>query len=191
MTDCFMRYCKKFSIFFSLLVLSWCALAANNSIQVRNAELTAVEDAILLNADFDISFAPSIEEAINRGVSLTFLVEFQIVEPRQYWFDDEIVTVSKPIQLSYHALTRQYLVTYDVHQKSFESLHEARQQLTTVRDWRVAMKSQLEKSEPYRAALLMRLDKGKLPKAIQVDAISSESWNLASPIFTWPVKDLK
>lgn len=186
-----MRYCKKFSIFFSLLVVSWCALAANNSIQVRNAELTAVEDAILLNADFDISFAPSIEEAINRGVSLTFLVEFQIVEPRQYWFDDEIVTVSKPIQLSYHALTRQYLVTYDVHQKSFESLHEARQQLTTVRDWRVAMKSQLEKSEPYRAALLMRLDKGKLPKAIQVDAISSESWNLASPIFTWPIKDLK
>lgn len=186
-----MRYCKNFSIFFSLLVISWCALAAVNSIHVKNAELSAVEDAIVLNADFEISFGPSIEEAINKGVPLTFLVEFQIVEPHQYWFDDEIVTVSKSIQLSYHALTRQYLVTYDVHQKSFESLHEARQQLTAVRDWRVAMKSQLEKAEPYRAALLMRLDKAKLPKAIQVDAIGSENWNLASPIHTWPVKDLK
>lgn len=191
MTDCFMRYCKKFSIFFSLLVMSWCALAANNSIQVTRAELTTVDDAITLNADFDIHFGSSIEEAINKGVSLTFLLEFQIVEPHQYWFDDEIITVSKPIQLSYHALTRQYLVSYDVHQKSFESLHEARQQLTTLRDWRVALKSQLEKNESYRAALLMRLDKGKLPKAIQVDAIGSESWNLASPIYTWPVKELK
>ncbi|WP_047535531.1 DUF4390 domain-containing protein [Methylotenera sp. N17] len=186
-----MRFCKKFSIFFSLLAVSWYAFAAANSINVKSAELTFSEDVILLNADFDISFGPSIEEAINKGVPLTFLVEFQIVEPRQYWFDDEIVTVSKPIQLSYHALTRQYLVSYDVHQKSFESLHEARQQLAVVRDWRVAVKSQLEKSESYRAALLMRLDKGKLPKAIQVDAISSENWNLASPIYSWPVKDLK
>jgi hypothetical protein len=124
-------------------------------------------------------------------VPLSFLVEFQIVEPREYWFDDEIVTISKSVTLSYHALTRQYLVSFDTHQKSFESLAEARHQLMRVRDWRVVEKTQFDKDETYRAALLMRLDKAKLPKAIQVDTLASEHWNLVSPIYTWPIKDFK
>lgn len=186
-----MRYYKKFSFFCGLLAFSCLAWAASNSIAVKTAELVSSDEYINLNADFEINFDGAIEEAINKGVALSFLVEFQIVEPREYWFDDEIVTISKTVKLSYHALTKQYLVSYDVHQKSFESLGEARQQLATIRDWRVVAKRELDKSEPYRAAVLMRLDKSKLPKAIQVDTLASEHWNLASPIYTWPVKELK
>ena len=191
MTGYFMRYYKNFSIVIGLLAVSCLAWSATSSIDVKNAELSTSDEYLLLNADFDISFDSAIEEAINKGVPLSFLVEFQIVEPHEYWFDDEIITISKSVSLSYHALTRQYLVSQDAHQKSFESLSEARHQLMTVRDWRVVAKNQLEKGEPYRAALLMRLDKTKLPKAIQVDALGSENWNLVSPIYSWSIKDLK
>jgi len=186
-----MRYYKKCSLFFGILAISCFAWASVNAISVKSAELVPNEENLLLNADFELSFDSSIEEAINKGVALTFLVEFQIVEPHEYWFDDEVVTVSKAVKLSYHALTKQYLVSYDAHQKSFESLSEARQQLSMVRDWRVVAKRQLDKENDYRAAILMRLDKTKLPKAIQVDTLGSENWNLASPIYSWPVKALK
>lgn len=186
-----MRYYKKFSLFFGIFAFSCLAWAAVNAISVKSAELLPSDEYLQLNADFDISFDNSIEEAINKGVALTFLVEFQIVEPQEYWFDDEVVTVSKAVKLSYHALTKQYLVSYDAHQKSFESLREALQQLSKVRDWRVVAKRQLDKENDYRAAILMRLDKTKLPKAIQVDTLGSEDWNLASSIYTWPVKSLK
>lgn len=188
-----MRFYKKFSLFFGILAFSFSCLAwaAVNAITVKSAELTSVDDYLHLNADFDIGFDNSIEVAINKGVALSFLVEFQIVEPREYWFDDEIVTVSKSFKLSYHALTKQYLVSDEIHQKSFESLSEARQQLSMVRDWRVVAKQQLEKGTSYRAAILMRLDKSKLPKAIQVDTLGSEHWNLVSPIYSWPVKEHK
>ena len=186
-----MRYYKKFSVFLGIFAISCLAWAAANNIAVKSAELVSSEEYLQLKADFEISFDSSIEEAINKGVALSFLVEFQIVEPREYWFDDEIVTVSKSVKLSYHALTKQYLVSDELHQKSFESLSEARHQLSMVRDWRVVAKQQLEKGTPYRAAILMRLDKSKLPKAIQVDTLGSEDWNLASPIYSWPVKELK
>ena len=186
-----MRYYKKFSLFFCILAFSCLAWAAVNAITVKSADLVPADEYLHLNSDFDISFDSSIEEAINKGVALTFLVEFQIVEPREYWFDDEIVTVSKSVKLSYHALTKQYLVGDEVHQKSFESLSEARQQLSMVRDWRVVAKHELEKGASYRAAILMRLDKTKLPKATQVDTLGSENWNLASPIYPWPIKELK
>jgi hypothetical protein len=82
-------------------------------------------------------------------------------------------------------------VSYDNHQKSFETLDEALNALMHIEAWKITPKTMLEKGETYRAALLMRLDKEKLPKAIQVDAISSENWNLASEIYTWPFKEIK
>lgn len=186
----FMHFCKKISVGLALLSVMLLAMAAGNSIAIKNAELTDMDTAYALDADFDIHFDETLAEAINKGVPLVFIIEFQIVKPRQYWFDDEIITVTKHTNLNYHALTRQYLVSDDSHQKSFETLSEARQQLMLLRDWRVAAKNLLDKEERYEAALLMRLDKTKLPKAIQVDALSSADWNLASPIFRWSLKDL-
>ena len=167
------------------------AIASTNSIEIESASLDAVGDAYVLNADFEIVFDRVLEEAINKGVGISFLVEFQISQPRKYWFDDEIITVRRQITLNFHALTRQYLVSYEGHQKSFETLAEAQQALMHIDGWKVVSKSLLENGETYQAALLMRLDKAKLPKAIQVDAISSENWNLASEIYSWSFKDIK
>ena len=188
----FMHFYKKISLnrFFNALLLA-CLLAssqfsfADSSIVIKNASLQPEDSHYSLNADVDISFDKDIEEAINKGVPLTFLVEFQIVSPRQYWFDDEVVTTTQAIMLSYHALTRQYLVNHKSHQLSFETLPEAKLAMMQLRDWKVVDKSLLEKGEVYRAALLVRLDQTKLPKAIQVDTISSEKWNVSSEKFEW------
>ena len=175
------------ALFLSTVTL---AFAAASSIQIKSAGLQLQDEHYSLSADVVIEFDDEIEEAINKGVPLDFLIEFQIVSPRKYWFDDEIITASKNITLSYHALTKQYLVNRGVHQKSFETLSEAKQELAELNDWKVAEKSFLEKNDGYNAALLIRLDQTKLPKAIQVDAIASEKWNLSSQKFVWSLKDL-
>jgi hypothetical protein len=186
-----MHFYKKLSVLLGMMCWLLIAVAAENSLSVDYASLDVKDDAYVLNASFSVSFDEVIEEAINKGVPLSFLIEFQVVEPRKYWFDDEIITISKRIDLSYHALTKQYLVTRDGHQKSFASLSEARIELSQVKDWKVLPKSQLEKGARYQAAILMRLDKSKLPKAIQVDSISSDEWSLASTAYRWPVKEPK
>jgi Domain of unknown function (DUF4390) len=174
-----------------LLLLGSASLAfASSAIQIKTAELHAQDDFYSLTADVDMSLDKDIEEAVNKGVPLNFVVEFQIVSPRQYWFDDEVVTATQNITLSYHALTRQYLVNRGKHQQSFESLAEATKDLASISEWKVVDKSLLDKAEVYRAALLIRLDQNKLPKAIQVDAISSEKWNLTSEKFEWTLKEL-
>lgn len=185
----FMRFCKKASLLLLLICMTSFAFAAGSSINIKNAELELQDDYYGLNADVDMSFDKEIEEAINKGVPLNFLIEFQIVSPRKYWFDDEIVTTTQSVSLSYHALSRQYLVNRGVHQQSFASLSEAMHELVTLNDWKVVDKSALEKSEIYKATLLIRLDQTKLPKAIQVDAIASEKWNILSQKFEWVLKE--
>ena len=200
----FMRCCKRLRpINFSLnqlvkisaLILmfgvwSVASFAASSSLNVKNADLRLDGDSYSLDADVDINFDEDVEEAINKGVVLHFIVEFQVVSPRKYWFDDEIVTKTQSTTLSYHALTRQYLLKRDGHQQSYDTLLEAKLELAEIRDWKVLEKSQIEKGEAYRAALLMRLDQTKLPKAIQVDAIRSEAWALISQKYEWKPKEL-
>ena len=176
------------SFFVSLLLSSSIVFAATNSILIKEADLQLVDDFYLLNAEISIDFDAEIEEAINKGVPLHFLIEFQVVSPRKYWFDDEIITTTNRVVLSYHALTKQYLVNRETHQKSFETLDEAVDELLQLTDLKVFEKVLIEKDANYKAALLMRLDQAKLPKAIQVDAIASEKWNITSQKFEWPLK---
>ena len=184
-----MHFCKKLSFLLLLICAATLAFAADSGINIKSAELQAQDDYYGLNADVDMTFDKEIEEAINKGVPLNFLIEFQIVSPRKYWFDDEIVTVSQTVSLSYHALSRQYLVNRAGHQQSFASLSEAMNELLTLNEWKVVDRALLEKPDVYKAALLIRLDQTKLPKAIQVDAIASEKWNLSSQKFEWTLKE--
>ena len=176
------------SLFLGLLIISSVAFAESSSIQIKQADLQLVDDFYQLNAELNIDFDAEIEEAINKGVPLHFLIEFQVVSPRKYWFDDEIITTTSRVALSYHALTKQYLVNRATHQKSFETLDEAIDELLQIVDLKVFEKILVEKEGVYKAALLMRLDQSKLPKAIQVDTIASEQWNLSSQKYEWPFK---
>lgn len=168
-----------------LFVVAGLAVAASSNLHIKTAELVALEEAYALNADFDVSFSEEVETALNKGVPLSFLVEFQLVAPRRYWFDDEIETSSMQISLSYHALSRQYLLNRNNHQQAFTSLQEAKDELARLRGWQVLDKSLLKKGETYHAALRIRLDQSKLPKPLQVDIIGSDDWNMVSQRYRW------
>ncbi|GAB7563787.1 hypothetical protein LG202_18260 [Methylobacillus methanolivorans] len=188
MTASFTLYCKKFRLFLLLLLafFSAQAVAIQSSLSITSAELTATEEGnYVLDADFGLTLSPALEEAISKGMPLNFLVEFQLVSPRRYWFDDEIVSLTSKVSLSYHALSRQYLVNRDGHQLSFSSIYEAKEEISRLRHWQVVDNSLLKKGESYQAGLRMRLDQSKLPKALQVDTLSSEDWNMASERLRW------
>lgn len=185
MTDFFTRYCKKFSLLAVMAVFFCIFDAAADNIQIKHVQLTPVGESYQLEADFDINFSPEVETALSKGVPLDFLLEFQLVSPRDYWFDDEIVTVSQHIRFSFHALSRQYLVTVGRHQKSFATLEEAKDELAVLRNWLVLDKSQVVKGENYQASLRLRLDHASLPKALQVEALGSEKWTLLSERYRW------
>ena len=185
-----MLYYKKVSLFFVFFLTCLLASAAAKHIVVKNADLKASGESYYLNADLEISLGEKVEEAVNRGVPVEFLYEFELVRPRFLWLDADVVKTKTRIKVSYHALSRQYLVTQDGRQTSHDILSEAMIELVQLYDWKVFNKSAIEPGQQYEAKLSMRLEQSKLPKAIQVDAIGSENWNLSSEQFEWIPKDL-
>lgn len=185
MTAFITRSCKKFSLAFLVVLLLAAHVALAAGITVEHAELSPTDEAYQLSADFNIDFSADVEEAINKGVALNFLVEFALMEPRNYWFDEEVTSASQVIRLSYHALSRQYLINVGSHQTAFATLQEAVRELGSLQDWPVVEKSMLKKGVPYYAMLRMRLDHNRLPKPLQVSALGSEKWNLISERYRW------
>ncbi len=186
----FMRYCKKVSLFLALLMLCLQAVAGSGSIVIKNADLSLQGDAYKLNADLEIKLDEQIEEAISKGVSVTFLYEFALFKSRSFWFDKEITKVSTSITVSYHALSRQYLVSQSGRQTSHEILSEAMIELVQLYDWKVLEKANVESGETYLATLDVKLDQTKLPKVIQVENIGTEDWKLVAKQYEWIPKSL-
>ncbi|MFM9912619.1 MAG: DUF4390 domain-containing protein [Methylophilaceae bacterium] len=181
-----MRLYKKCSLILcTALLLVNAAYVHAAGITVAHAELVAVDEVYHLNADFEISFSHELEEAINKGIALNFLIEFVLMEPHKYWMDEEATSTSMGAKLAYHALSRQYLLTLGKHQASYVTLAEALEALSKLRGLPVVEKSALKKETNYYALLRLRLDQTRLPKPLQVSAIGSDGWNLVSDRFRW------
>lgn len=183
-----MRYFKRISLFIAISFLCFQAIASSGSIIIKSADLTLNGESYRLNADLEIDLNEKIEEAINKGVNVTFLYEFTLVKPRTLWFNKEITTASTHISVSYHALSRQYLVSQNGRQTSHEILSEAMIELVQLYDWKVLDKSMVNPDETYDATLNVKLDQSKLPKAIQVESIGSENWSMVSEPYEWVPK---
>ena len=90
-------------------------------------------------------FSPRLEEAVNRGVPLYFVVEFELARPRWYWFDEKPVKLSQTYKISYTPLLRQYRLSVGNVYQNFTRFDEVTRVLSRVRGWHVADKGALSK----------------------------------------------
>ena len=167
-----------------------CAMAAFSApaeeIRIASVDITPVDDALVLDADFDLELTPRLEDALQQGIPLYFVIEFDLTRGRWYWFDQVVAHRTQKLRLWYHALTRQYRLSSGgaLHQ-SFDSLSEAQHALSHVRNWTVAERAAVQPDVVYRASLRMRLDTTELPKPFQVSALANRDWKLASDWRRW------
>lgn len=172
----------------ALAALALCAsVAAADEIEVRATALSATDEGIVFNGDFEFELTSRLEEALGRGVPLYFLVEFECYRPRWYWLDERIGAATLTLRLSFHALTRTYRLSTGTLHRSYPTLDDAINALTRIREWLVLPRGALRPDTTYTALVRMRLDTAQLPKPFQVSALANREWTLASPWQRWEV----
>jgi hypothetical protein len=176
------------------LVLSWLAAAllfstaaSAQGIEVRKPTVVIEDNAYVLEAQFDIQLTPTLEDALNKGVPLYFLLEFELIRPRWYWFNDRVVSLQQQYRLSYNALTRQYRLGVGNLYQNYPTLAEALEVMSRVRVRREVEPGALRRDVLYIAALRFRLDTAQLPKPFQLSALGSSQWQISSDWYRWTV----
>ena len=172
---------RRIALCIGWLVLLAAAPAWADEIEVRAADLRAVEDGLVLDADFAFDLTPRLSEVVANGVPLYFRVDFELTRRRWYWFDDTAAAKRLQLRLSYHALTRQYRLSTGLLQQSFATLDEALNVLRRIRSWLVVDRTVSFADADYEAAVRMRLDTSLLPKPFQLSALTSRELQLDSP----------
>ena len=163
-----------------MLFLWWPVAAPAQTIEVNRAQLEYADGGWNLSADFDFDLPGNLEDAVNKGIALYFLVEFELIRPRWYWFDDHAISATRVVRLSYHPLTRQYRVSTGGLQVPFSRLKDAVDFMQHVRGWRVFEQRAVKTGETVQAEVRMRLDVTQLPKPFQINAVNTRDWNLSS-----------
>jgi hypothetical protein len=159
--------------------------AQADAIGIRGADIRIDEGELLLNADFDVALNPTLEEALQRGIPLYFVLDFEILKPRWYWLDEKVVAYATSWRISWAPLTRQYRVATGLLTLTFDTPSEVERLLSRVTSRVVGSADALAKGTRYVAQVRLRLDVNQLPKPFQVDALASREWQLASEWRVW------
>ncbi|HEY3178486.1 MAG TPA: DUF4390 domain-containing protein [Casimicrobiaceae bacterium] len=154
-------------------------------VPLKSAELRIDEGDLLLSAEFDLALTPTLEEALQKGIPLYFVVEFDLMRGRWYWLDEKVAEWAVTYRVSYSPLTRQYRVASGPLGQTFESLDDVERFIGRVSSRPVARADTLTKGARYEAALRIRLDVTQLPKPFQVNALALREWQLASDWQRW------
>jgi hypothetical protein len=163
------------------------APAHAEGIDVKSAVLVQDDDGWHVDAQFDLQLSARLEEAVNRGVPLFFVIDFELSRPRWYWFDEKPIQLTQTYRISYTPLLRQYRLSMGSAYQNFTRFDEVTRVLSRVRDWHVADKGAVKVDGPYQASLRMRLDTAQLPKPFQLNAIASRDWAPASEWYRWSI----
>ena len=196
-----MHYCKKtnnslFRLFLALtILLSISSGAAAENITVRKAEIRLAADGYQLAANFDIKLSFPVEQALSHGITLNFVSEFVLTRSRWYWLDDVASSSEQITKLSYSALTRKYRIKRGTLFQNFTNLEDALRALGNQSSDPVPAElfnrnngyiaSMLGSNTNYTAYARMKLDISQLPKPLQVNALTSDEWNVDSEGYSW------
>jgi len=167
-------------ILLTLACLTAGALRAEEP-EVVAANLRAVEDGLVLDADFAFDLTPRLAEVVANGVPLYFNVEFELGRRRWYWFDEKAASRRLQLRLSYHPLSRQYRLSSGPLQQNYSGLEDALGVLRRLRGWLVVDRSVGFSNADYEAAVRLRLDTTQLPKPFQVSALTARDLHLETP----------
>lgn len=154
---------------------------AQSSANVQRVDITLHEDGWRLDADVEFQLNPQLREAVERGLPLHFSAQVEITRPRWWWFDHEVVKAERLWSISYNALLRQWRVSTGGLALPVASLDDALALVRNIGGWVIAPPDAFRPGEDYEGKLRLRLDVSQLSRPLQVDALNSSAWALATP----------
>lgn len=157
-------------------------------LHLHQAELVPRGDYLNLVGGYAVRLTPTLEEALRKGVVLTFVQLFEADRPRDYWFAEDLSVLRRSLRISYNALLRLYQLQRGSAYQTFDSQAEVLAAVGDFAEWPVLERKALNRKHLYHARTRMFLDTTQLPKPLQLNAFASDRWEMDSGWREWTFK---
>lgn len=169
--------------------LFWAAAGASVAEpRVRNVVIQAEAGRLMLDADVGMVLSREVRQAAERGLPIYLTADLMVTHSRWWWFDRTDIEISKTWRIGFNALTRQWRIGTGTLSFSVASLDDALKAVSAIRRWDVGALGDLAHNTQFEGQVRMRLDNSLLPRPMQVNALNSSAWSIATP---WVVFDFE
>lgn len=161
--------------------------------EVAQLRLERAADGLLLTATVNFKLSSSVEDALLKGVAVSFVAEAEVLRERWYWADKRVASAARHMRLSFHPLTRRWRLGLASGASgsdgagvalnlNFDTLDEALAAIRRVTGWRIAELAELEADARHRLEFRFRLDASQLPRPMQIGVLGQSDWNIAAAL---------
>ena len=106
----------------TLLAMSTSLSALASDVVVPVDPVIEGQEGLYFSSSFEFELSSEVEDVLQRGITLYFVIEVEVEKKRWYWFDRSICGIKETIRLSFNPLTRSYRVAIGGMTQSFSSL---------------------------------------------------------------------
>ena len=141
-----------------------------------------------LSATLRFELTSAVEDALLKGIPMTFVAEAQVLRDRWYWYDKNITWATRSVRLSYQPLTRRWRISVMANgespgsaslSQSFDQLTDAIAAVRRISRWKIADSADVEQDARHNVDFRFRLDITQLPRPMQIGITGNADWNIA------------
>jgi hypothetical protein len=182
------------ALWHTLAVAAWWALAvfpaqAQNNVDAANLRVEQAADGLYLSATVRFELPPPVEEALLKGVPMTFVSEAKVFRDRWYWVDKAVASTVRSVRLVYQPLTRRWRLSVGTGSsefssgaslsQGFEQLADALAAVRSISRWKIADSNEIDPDARHNIDFRFRLDTNQLPRPMQIGITGNADWAIA------------
>jgi hypothetical protein len=161
---------------------------AQNTTDVNNVRLEQTPDGMYLSATLRFELTSAVEDALLKGIPITFVAEAQVLRDRWYWYDKNVAIATRSVRLSYQPLTRRWRISVIGNgesssgaslSQSFDQLSDAIAAVRRLSRWKIAEGAEIDAESRHNVDFRFRLDTSQLPRPMQIGITGNADWNIA------------
>ncbi|MDX1486891.1 MAG: DUF4390 domain-containing protein [Acidiferrobacterales bacterium] len=168
------------------------ALSAQADFKVSEMSPRIVDQFLSLSGKLDLGLTAKVQEALSKGIPIEVIIHIDLFRRRFLLWDPRLHGWVLRRRISYHALSRQYLVSGHRRDpdaiESFTSLEAALASMGFLDDLKFHLDREVQDQGQYYLRVRATLDVDSLPAPLRPVAYTSLSWRLSSGWTVWTVQ---
>lgn len=177
-----------------LVLLGGLLSPAAYAVDAGAPEVTALrvergDDGLYLSATLNFELPAAVEEALLKGIPMTFVSEADIYRDRWYWYDRRVATANRSVRIAFQPLTRRWRVnvasgtvsspaTGMALTQHFDNLNDVVAVVRRVSRWKIADLTDIDADSRHNVDYRFKLDLLQLPRPLQIGVAGQNDWSI-------------
>lgn len=157
---------------------------------LEELRVETIDGELFLFAQMRLALAPSVRDALGKGIPLHFVADARVTRERWYWSDQRLSRATRYTRIAYQPLTRRWRVNTSSEPitgtavglgltQHYDSLDEALGAVQRIAGWKIASADELAGDGRQLLLFRFRLDSSQLPRTFQLGAVGQADWHLS------------